>query len=603
MITRPLYVWILFGLSLAAVLAAMGWVSLTVLDLEEERTAAGRQAALEEDVRLALWSIDSAAAPLIAQESTRPYFVFRSFYNAGGPDNPSQESQPVPINLQPSVLLTQDVPCIELHFQIDPDGALTSPQAPEGPLRALAEERGIPVERMNRASEKLSHLKPLVEKKSAMIRFFEDESLETSGISVFSFDLANDAADGSWRNEQNPSQVQQSFKNTAEFNRRAQASQQILDQNFLISNGLLANNDFFVPPVEVELNRMKPFWFDDMLLFVRRVNISDREYVQGCVIDWPALRGTLLGMVADLLPGADLLPLLPGETDGGGRRLASLPLRIEPGPGATYPTAEISPLRISLIVAWGCALLAVGAVGLLLMGALSLSERRGAFVSAVTHELRTPLTTLRMYTEMLAGGMVPDEAKRQHYLDTLHGEADRLGHLVENVLAYARLERGSAKGRIETVTVDGLLAGVGGLLKQRAAQAKLELVTVAPKEVADSTVRADLTAVEQILFNLVDNACKYALSGDEKRITLEARSIGAEVAFRVRDHGPGIAPGEAQKLFKPFRKSARDAANSAPGVGLGLALSRRLARMMGGDLRLEETVTEGACFVLTLPRA
>ena len=71
----------------------------------------------------------------------------------------------------------------------------------------------------------------------------------------------------------------------------------------------------------------------------------------------------------------------------------------------------------------------------------SLSERRGAFVSAVTHELRTPLTTLRMYTEMLADGMVPDEPRRRSYLQTLRAEADRLGHLVENVLAYSRLER------------------------------------------------------------------------------------------------------------------------------------------------------------------
>jgi len=263
----------------------------------------------------------------------------------------------------------------------------------------------------------------------------------------------------------------------------------------------------------------------------------------------------------------------------------------------------MSPLRISLLVAWACALLAVGAVGLLLMGALSLSERRGAFVSAVTHELRTPLTTLRMYTEMLANGMVPDESKRQHYLETLHGEADRLGHLVENVLAYARLERGSAKGRIETITAGDLLDGVRGVLDQRVAQAGLELETVASDEALSVPVRADVTAVEQILFNLVDNACKYALSAEGKKIVLHAVSSKVDVAIGVRDHGPGVAPGESRKLFKPFRKSARDAANSAPGVGLGLALSRRLARMMGGDLRLEEKVTDGACFVLTLPSA
>jgi len=414
---------------------------------------------------------------------------------------------------------------------------------------------------------------------------------------------SKEVADGAWRNERNPAEMQQSFKNSAEFQRRAQASQQIVDQNFSTSNDLMANNDLFVPSAEVKLNRMKPFWFKGMLFFVRRLNIDDREYIQGCLIDWPALRASLLEQVADLLPGADLLPLDPAETDGGGRRLASLPLCIAPGPAATYPVPGMSPLRISLLVAWACALLAVGAVGLLLMGALSLSERRGAFVSAVTHELRTPLTTLRMYTEMLANGMVPDESKRQHYLETLHGEADRLGHLVENVLAYARLERGSAKGRIETITAGDLLDGVRGVLDQRVAQAGLELETVASDEALSVPVRADVTAVEQILFNLVDNACKYALSAEGKKIVLHAVSSKVDVAIGVRDHGPGVAPGESRKLFKPFRKSARDAANSAPGVGLGLALSRRLARMMGGDLRLEEKVTDGACFVLTLPSA
>ena len=89
---------------------------------------------------------------------------------------------------------------------------------------------------------------------------------------------------------------------------------------------------------------------------------------------------------------------------------------------------------------------------------VALSERRGAFVSAVTHELRTPLTTFRMYAEMLAEGMVPSPEARQKYLETLRREADRLAHLVENVLQYARLERGRPGGRRENVTA-GVAAG------------------------------------------------------------------------------------------------------------------------------------------------
>ncbi|MCX5677204.1 MAG: ATP-binding protein, partial [Planctomycetota bacterium] len=115
-------------------------------------------------------------------------------------------------------------------------------------------------------------------------------------------------------------------------------------------------------------------------------------------------------------------------------------------------------------------------------------------------------------------------------------------------------------------------------------------------------VRADPSAVEQILFNLVDNACKYAAGAADKRIHLVARAAGDRAALEVCDHGPGLSARDARRLFRPFSKSARDAAHSAPGVGLGLALSRRLAREMGGDLVLIPRPADGACFAVSLPR-
>jgi signal transduction histidine kinase len=234
------------------------------------------------------------------------------------------------------------------------------------------------------------------------------------------------------------------------------------------------------------------------------------------------------------------------------------------------------------------------------MGALTLSERRGAFVSAVTHELRTPLTTLRMYTEMLAEGMIRDDDKRRSYLATLRAEADRLGHLVENVLAYSRIERGRARGHIVTVPLNELIDRVRQRLSERAEQAGMQLL-VEPAEGDGRIVRADPSAVEQILFNLVDNACKYAASAADRTIHLDADGRNGQALIRVRDHGPGISLQDGRRLFRPFCKSAHDAANSAPGVGLGLALSRRLAREMGGDLCLDERPGDGAAFVLTLP--
>jgi signal transduction histidine kinase len=268
-------------------------------------------------------------------------------------------------------------------------------------------------------------------------------------------------------------------------------------------------------------------------------------------------------------------------------------------------------MQISLVTAWTGLVLAAAAVAILLQAAMRLSERRGAFVSAVTHELRTPLTTFQLYTEMLSEGMVPTAEKRQQYLDTLRIEAGRLGHLVENVLSYSRLEGTRAAGVRERVALDELLGRIERPLRDRAARDGMEVLVEVPAgdarlgeshhTAAPLTVRGDASAIERIVFNLVDNACKYAASAADRRIHVEAGAEGSQIVIRVRDHGAGISRKEARRLFRPFSKSATEAAHSAPGVGLGLALCRRLARSMGGELKIEHELTEGACLALLLP--
>ena len=282
--------------------------------------------------------------------------------------------------------------------------------------------------------------------------------------------------------------------------------------------------------------------------------------------------------------------------------LAAIPAQLVTGPASLPPLPVWTASRSVLAVAWLGVLLAGLAVAVLLHGTVSLSERRAAFVSAVTHELRTPLTTFKMYSEMLAEDMVPEAEKRKSYLSTLCSEANRLSHLVENVLAYARIERGSARRRVERVSLGELLERVKPRLEQRAAQADLRVVADSDERALGTVVHIDASAVEQILFNLVDNACKYAApTATERIIHLEALPGGKFAMLRVRDHGQGISAEGAKRLFQPFSKSAHEAALTAPGVGLGLALCRRLSRSMGGDLRLDALVKSGACFVLTLP--
>ncbi len=218
----------------------------------------------------------------------------------------------------------------------------------------------------------------------------------------------------------------------------------------------------------------------------------------------------------------------------------------------------------------------------------------------MTHELRTPLTTFQMYVEMLAEDMVPDKEQYRHYLKTLQAESARLTHMVENVLAYARLERGRGDGRVESIALGQLLDRVQGRLVQRAESAGMEIVVAGEPAARQQCVRANVSAVEQILFNLVDNACKYAAAAEDKRIHVELRALVAGAEIRIRDHGPGLPPSRRKGWFRSFAKSAQEAAHSAPGIGLGLALSRRLARHTGGELRLEPGEGEGACFSLTL---
>jgi signal transduction histidine kinase len=346
---------------------------------------------------------------------------------------------------------------------------------------------------------------------------------------------------------------------------------------------------------------MVPLWIDKELFLVRRVMVDGDQVIQGCWLDWNVMRSELLKVIGDLLPAADL-QAVPSDSAEGPRILASLPVRLNPGLLAlTAPAEALSPLGWSLLLAWSALAIAVIAIGLVGQGTIALSERRAVFVSAVTHELRTPLTTFRMYAEMLAEDMIGDEATRRSYCRTLHHEADRLSHLVENVLAYAKLERGGPGERRVTLSLGELLRIITERVTNRATQANFELAATLDESLREKMIHTDPGAVEQIIFNLVDNSCKYAASAPDRRLHLDV-FVGKDeqLCITVRDHGPGIPAAERNQLFLPFRKSAARAAVSAPGVGLGLALCRRLARAMDGDLRLASSAS-GTCFELQLP--
>jgi K+-sensing histidine kinase KdpD len=153
------------------------------------------------------------------------------------------------------------------------------------------------------------------------------------------------------------------------------------------------------------------------------------------------------------------------------------------------------------------------------------------------------------------------------------------------------------------MTVVDLLKRMRPRLEQRASQAGMECVVELNKKTAAVELTTDMTVVEQILFNLVDNAAKYARSATDKHIHIEANHADRYITFSVRDHGPGIERDGRLRRIQPFGKSAQDSAETAPGVGLGLALCQRLARQLGGRLQFADAAGGGAKVTLYLPAA
>ncbi len=664
---RPLHIWLLFLLGLALVLPPMGWLTVKALELDRAELAARQQVELEEKVSRALWRMDVFLSPLLAKEAARPGFLYKPVL-ATVPTGKGTKGERTlsPLLAEPPEFVLLNFELAADGTLTSPQSPCGPDEAWARSNGALPATMDAATKRLEELAGSLSHTELLArlpdeavpqmamelqaENKSSLN--FNNNSIVGNTYEVPQQFTPNAPAPGRRAIPQqqtpaepqalNPPPLQQSGEfvaaNSPDEIQGGQQGKQQLTQNPGLFNtrnyessrqqrGQADNNDLqnrsaayqgVAQRAALEQNRFRefiqappaiegvsqPLWLGDRLILARRVQSRGKTVIQGCWLDWDKLQTRLRDEVADLeLPAVSFLPITAGAGPEDTHLLATIPVQLAIAIPSSAPAWD-SPIRVSLMVAWVCLGLATLAAAVTLRGVVALSERRGAFVSAVTHELRTPLTTFRMYAEMLAEGMVPSAEQRQKYLETLRREADRLAHLVENVLQYARLERGRPGGRREEVTLASLLERTAPRLADRAEQAEMKLDLDAAAETQILSLFTDPAAVEQILFNLVDNACKYAAHSEDKRIHLEIVAAGSKLQFRVRDHGPGISRQGQRKLFLPFSKSVHEAANSAPGVGLGLALSRRLAKDLGGSLTLaDQDGSSGAIFVLELPVA
>ena len=358
-----------------------------------------------------------------------------------------------------------------------------------------------------------------------------------------------------------------------------------------------------VVPVAVHIGPVRPRWLTapdgtPLLLLVRAAKLNEKTVFQGVVLDWPALKRTLLDRIPDLLPRADLTPV-PAVADAPPEHsMSALPVQLATGETLELPPCGWTPLRYGLVIAWAAALLAITAVAFGGRAVVAMSERRVRFASAVTHELRTPLTAMQLHLDLLNSGLITDEAKKAEYLATLTAEADRLNRLVENVLDFAKLEKRSARSLAKAVPVADVLAAVRATWADRLASEGFALVVEADTP-SDAAVVADPRVVAQVLGNLIDNARKYAKAAADHRVWVRATATGSRVSLTVEDRGPGIPSGERKSVFHPFTRGT-DTADSG-GAGLGLSLARQWAELFGGTLTYHPATPTGARFVLELP--
>jgi PAS domain S-box-containing protein len=228
------------------------------------------------------------------------------------------------------------------------------------------------------------------------------------------------------------------------------------------------------------------------------------------------------------------------------------------------------------------------------------NRAKAEFLAAMSHELRTPLNATGGYVDLLAmeiHGPLNDAQKAA--LERITSNQRHLLTLINDILSFARIEAGSIEIDVQELSALQSLTSVEPLVGPQAA-AKGVAYTMEP---CDATLRflGDEERVRQILLNLVGNAVKFTPAGGW--VTLSCEPAEEALLIHVRDNGPGIPEDQRDRIFDPFQQVGRALHTPQEGVGLGLAISRDLARAMNGDLTVSSVSGQGSTFTLRLPRA
>ena len=226
------------------------------------------------------------------------------------------------------------------------------------------------------------------------------------------------------------------------------------------------------------------------------------------------------------------------------------------------------------------------------------NRAKNDFLAVMSHELRTPLNAIVGYAELLHDGIAgPVNETQREQLDRVQMSARHLVDLVDDILSFSRIESGQDTIRHDPVEVAQVTREAGALVEPVAAAKGLRFVVDAPNEAV--TFTSDAGKVRQVLVNLLSNAIKFT---DDGEIVLASHLENGKVVFEVTDTGIGIAPEHQEQVFDTFWQVDQTATRKAGGAGLGLSVSRRLARALGGDLTVDSAIGKGSRFRFWLPR-
>jgi two-component system phosphate regulon sensor histidine kinase PhoR len=223
------------------------------------------------------------------------------------------------------------------------------------------------------------------------------------------------------------------------------------------------------------------------------------------------------------------------------------------------------------------------------------NELKSDFISNVSHELKTPLSLIRMFGELLALGKLKSPEKGREYAEIITREAERLSRLIDNVLDFARMERGRVAYDFELGRLDQVVERALDVYRHRVEREGFKLTTKIDEHLPETML--DENAMTLLLLNLLENAVKYG----KGEIAVYLTQKGTMLRLVVGDQGPGIAADEHKRIFERFYRTRDARGTNVRGSGIGLSLVKHIAEAHGGTVSVDSELGKGAAFIVDIP--